>query len=156
MPQETFASPAAPAAANLPLADLCANVRSSFDRLAMFAQQHDLSYSLAAFYVLVGSLNIQPLEGGRLIFEPVSPARLARVARMEPKTVSRWCTELSKRGLLNRARGAYSIERLADWYLLAGCMQTVPLPPLPGLMEATVGPKTRAEAPHEGSRMISA
>ena len=117
----------------IPLADLCANVRSSFDRLAMFAEQHDLSYSLAAFYVLVGSLNILPLDGGRMIFEPVSPARLARAARMEPKTVSRWCMELSKRGLLNRARGAYSVERLADWYVLAGCMQTVPLAPLPGL-----------------------
>ena len=119
----------------LPLADLCANVRSSFDRLAIFAEQHDLSYSLAAFYVLVGSLNILSLDGGRMIFEPVSPARLARVARMEPKTVSRWCTELSKRGLLNRARGAYSIERLTDWYALAGCMQTVPVAPLPGLTE---------------------
>ena len=117
----------------IPLADLCANVRSSFDRLAIFAEQHDLSYSLAAFYVLVGSLNILPLEGGRMIFEPVSPARLAKVARMEPKTVSRWCTELSKRGLLTRRRGAYSVERLADWYALAGCMQTVPLAPLPGL-----------------------
>ena len=140
----------------IPLTDLCANVRSSFDRLALFAEQHDLSYNLAAFYVLVGSLNILPLDGGRMIFEPVSPARLARAARMEPKTVSRWCTELANRGLLNRARGAYSVERLADWYALAGCMQTVPLPPLPGLTEATVGPLARAEAPHEGHSMISA
>jgi len=116
-----------------PIADLCANVRSSFDRLAIFAEQHDLSYSVAAFYVLVGSLNILPLDGGRMIFEPVSPARIARVARMEPKTVSRWCGQLAERGLLIRKRGAYSVERLADWYLLAGCMQTVPLPPLPGL-----------------------
>ena len=140
----------------IPLADLCANVRSSFDRLAIFAQQHDLSYSLAAFYVLVGSLNILPLDGGRMIFEPVSPSRLARVARMEPKTVSRWCTELSKRGLLNRQRGAYSVERLADWYALAGCMQTVPLPPLPGLTDGAPGPLPRAKAPHEGEGMIIA
>ena len=116
-----------------PLADLCANVRSSFDRLAIFAEQHDLSYSVAAFYVLVGSLNILPLDGGRMVFEPVSPARIARVARMEPKTVSRWCGQLAERGLLIRKRGAYSVERLADWYVLAGCMQTVPLAPLPGL-----------------------
>ena len=136
----------------LPLADLCANVRSSFDGLALVAQQHDLSYSLAAFYVLVGSLNILPLDGGRMVFEPVSPARLARAARMEPKTVSRWCTELSKRGLLNRARGAYRVERLADWYALAGCMQTVPLPPLPGLTNGPPAPLqlARAASPHEG------
>ena len=120
-----------------PLADLCANVRSSFDRLAIFAEQHDLSYSVAAFYVLVGSLNILPLDGGRMIFEPVSPARIARVARMEPKTVSRWCGQLAERGLLIRKRGAYSVERLADWYVLAGCMQTVTLPPLPGLTQST-------------------
>ena len=118
-----------------PLADLCANVQSSFDRLAIFAEQHDLSFSLAAFYVLVGSLNILPLEGGQMLFEPVSPARLARIARMEPKTVSRWCAQLSERGLLNRKRGAYTVERLADWYVLAGCMQTVPLAPLPGLSD---------------------
>ena len=116
-----------------PLVELCANVQSSFDRLAIFAEQHDLSYSLAAFYVLVGSLNILPLEGGRMIFEPVSPARSARVARMEPKTVSRWCTQLSERNLMRRQRGAYCVERLGDWYALAGCMQTVPLAPLPGL-----------------------
>jgi DNA-binding MarR family transcriptional regulator len=112
-------------------------VQSSFDRLAIFAQQHDLSFSLAAFYVLVGSLNILPLDGGRMIFEPVSPSRLARVARMEPKTVSRWCTQLSQRGLLNRKRGAYCVERLADCYVLAGCMQTGPLAPLPGLFPAS-------------------
>ena len=127
--------PAAPGAP--PLADLCANVRSSFDRLAIFAEQHDLSYSVAAFYVLVGSLNILPLDGGRMIFEPVSPARIARVARMEPKTVSRWCGQLAERGLLIRKRGAYSVERLADWYVLAGCLQTVPLAPLPGLFPQT-------------------
>ncbi len=115
-----------------PLADLCANVQSSFDRLAIFAEQHDLSYSVAAFYVLVGSLNILPLDGGRMIFQPASPARIAKVAHMEPKTVSRWCSQLAERGLLQRKRGAYSIERLGDWYVLAGCMQTVPLPPLPG------------------------
>ena len=91
-----------------------------------------------------------------MIFEPVSPARLARVARMEPKTVSRWCTELSKRGLLMRARGAYSVERLADWYALAGCMQTVPLAPLPGLMDEPPALLTRTEAPHEGQDMIRA
>jgi len=124
-------------AAPPPLAQLCGNVQSSFDRLAIFAQQHDLSFSLAAFYVLVGSLNILPLDGGRMIFEPVSPSRLARVARMEPKTVSRWCTQLSQRGLLTRKRGAYCVERLADWYVLAGCMQTVPLAPLPGLFPAS-------------------
>ena len=139
-----------------PLADLCANVRSSFDRLAIFAEQHDLSYSVAAFYVLVGSLNILPLDGGRMIFEPVSPARIARVARMEPKTVSRWCGQLAERGLLIRKRGAYSVERLADWYVLAGCMQTVSLPPLPGLTDETPAPQPRADTPHEGEGMISA
>ncbi len=68
-PQSAPAAPQSP-----PLADLCANVRSSFDRLAIFAEQHDLSYSVAAFYVLVGSLNILPLDGGRMVFEPVPPA----------------------------------------------------------------------------------
>ena len=125
--------PIALAADPPPLADLCANVQSSFDRLAIFAEQHDLSYSVAAFYVLVGSLNILPLDGGRMVFQPVSPARIAKVAHMEPKTVSRWCSQLAERGLLQRKRGAYSVERLADWYVLAGCMQTVRLPPLPGL-----------------------
>ena len=119
-----------------PLAELCANVQSSFDRLAIFAERHDLSFSLAAFFVLVGSLNILPLEGGRMIFEPVSPARLARMARMEPKTVSRWCSQLADRGLLRRQSGAYSVERLPDWYALAGCMQIVPLAPIPGLTGA--------------------
>jgi len=142
--------PSAPAAPNPPpLADLCANVRSSFDRLAIFAEQHDLSYSVAAFYVLVGSLNILPLDGGRMIFEPVSPARIAKVARMEPKTVSRWCGQLAERGLLSRKRGAYSVERLADWYVLAGCMQTVSLAPLPGLMPelSTISPAAAAITP---------
>ena len=124
-----------------PLADLCANVQSSFDRLAIFAEQHDLSYSVAAFYVLVGSLNILALEGGRMIFQPVSPARLAKVAHMEPKTVSRWCGQLAERGLLQRRRGAYSVERLSDWYVLAGCMQTVPLPALPGLSPELGSPR---------------
>jgi hypothetical protein len=141
LPQETLldqsidpnsAAPGAPR-----LAELCANVQSSFDRIAIFAEQHDLSFSVAAFYVLVGSLNILPLDGGRMIFEPVSPARIARVARMEPKTVSRWCGQLAERGLLRRKRGAYSIERLPDWYVLAGCLQTVPLAPLPGLFPQT-------------------
>jgi len=132
-----------------PLADLCANVQSSFDRLAIFAEQHDLSYSVAAFYVLIGSLNILPLDGGRMVFQPVSPARIAKVAHMEPKTVSRWCSQLAERGLLQRKRGAYSVERLADWYVLAGCMQTVRLPPLPGLTPepepaAALGPQTMA------------
>jgi len=139
--------PIAPAADPPPLADLCANVQSSFDRLAIFAEQHDLSYSVAAFYVLVGSLNILPLDGGRMVFQPVSPARIARVAHMEPKTVSRWCSQLAERGLLQRKRGAYSVERLADWYVLAGCMQTVRLPPLPGLTPepdpvAAMGPQS--------------
>ncbi len=121
-------------AANSPaMANLCANVQSSFDRLAIFAEQHDLSYSVAAFYVLVGSLNISAANDGKIHLKPASPAHISKVAHMEPKTVSRWCGQLAERGLLQRKRGAYSIERLADWYFLAGCMQTVPLPPLPGL-----------------------
>ena len=153
MQQETLQTEShkpSPAASNPPpLADLCANVQSSFDRLAIFAEQHDLSYSVAAFFVLVGSLNILPLDGGRMLFEPVSPARIAKVARMEAKTVSRWCGQLSERGLLRRQRGAYSVERLADWYVLAGCMQTVPLAPLPGVTpEPTViSPAAAAIAP---------
>jgi hypothetical protein len=140
----------APTAANQPdLAQLCYNVRSSFDRIAIFAEQHDLSYSLAAFFVLVGSLNILPLNGGDLNLEPVSPARIARAARMEPKTVSRWCGQLAERGLLIRKRGAYSVERLTDWYVLAACMQTVPLAPLPGLTPPSpaVSPAAAAIAP---------
>ncbi len=105
------------------LSQLCANVQGNFFRLAAFAEEHDISFALACFYVLVGAMNIRIMQGAGPIFEPVSPAAIAKAARMEPKTVSRWCTQLTACGLMRRHRGAYSIEEMAQWYLLANCMQ---------------------------------
>lgn len=105
------------------LSQLCANVQGNFLRLAAFAEEHDISFALACFYVLVGAMNIRVMQGAGPIFEPVSPAEIAKAARMEPKTVSRWCTQLTTCGLMRRHRGAYSIEEMAQWYVLANCMQ---------------------------------
>jgi hypothetical protein len=102
------------------LTSLCLQVQGSFGRLASFAQEHDLSFSLTAFFVLVGSLNIRPHSSG-MIFEPVSPAVIAKAAQMEPKTVSRWCSQLTEAGLMRRHRAAYAVEPIADWYALASC-----------------------------------
>ncbi len=105
------------------LSQLCANVQGNFLRLAAFAEEHDISFALACFYVLVGSMNIRIMQGAGPIFEPVAPSSISKAARMEPKTVSRWCTQLTACGLMRRHRGAYAIEEIAQWYVLANCMQ---------------------------------
>ena len=112
------------------LSQLCANVQGNFLRLAAFAEEHDISFALACFYVLVGSMNIRIVAGAGSIFEPVSPASIAKAARMEPKTVSRWCTQLTACGLMRRHRGAYAIEEMAQWYVLANCMQKPAISPV--------------------------
>ena len=123
------------------LSQLCTNVQGNFLRLAAFAEEHDISFALACFYVLVGAMNIRILPSAGPIFEPVSPAEIAKAARMEPKTVSRWCTQLAACGLMRRHRGAYSIEEMAQWYLLANCMQK----PAPAPVLATASFDTFAQ-----------
>ena len=122
------------------LVELCANVQRNFDRIAAFAETHDISLSAALFFVLIGSQNIRSLDGAHMMFEPVTPAQIAKVAKMTPKTVSRWCTLLAERKLLRRHKGAYAIEQMSDWYLLAGCLQGNNGAPLPGLATAGLAP----------------
>ncbi len=125
------------------LTTLCLQVQGGFGRLANFAQEHDLSFSLTAFFVLVGSLNIRPHATG-MIFEPVSPAVIAKAAHMEPKTVSRWCSQLTEAGLMRRHRAAYAVEPIADWYALAGCFGMTPPSLAPPLASPAASPPLQA------------
>ena len=91
--------------------------KGKFNSLNHFAHEFNITISGLYFYVALGALNIEKLDGGHVIYTPVKPTQAAKLLNCDPKKIARWCVALSKRGLLTRDwGGAYRVASVTTWY----------------------------------------
>ena len=91
--------------------------KGKFNSLNQFAHSFNITISGLYFYVALGALNIEKLDGGHVIYTPVKPTQAAKLLNCDPKKIARWCVALAKRGLLARDMGgAYRVSSVATWY----------------------------------------
>ncbi len=91
--------------------------KGKFSSLNRFARSFNVTISGLYFYVALGALNIEKLDGGNMIYAAIKPTQAAKVLNCDAKKIARWCISLAKRGLLTRDRGgAYKVENITTWY----------------------------------------
>ena len=111
--------------------------KGKFSSLNRFARSFNVTISGLYFYVALGALNIEKLDGGNMIYAAIKPTQAAKVLNCDAKKIARWCISLAKRGLLTRDRGgAYKVENITTWYEISklvnvagvdALLQSVPL-----------------------------
>jgi hypothetical protein len=94
-------------------------VQHSFTLLDSFAERHGISISGAIYFAMIGALNIHRDEIGLIQFRQLKPLQISRQIGVDSKKIARWCSTLAERGLLTRKRGAYAVENVSEWYLVA-------------------------------------
>ena len=91
--------------------------KGKFNSLNHFADSFDITISGLYFYVALGALNIEKLDGGHVIYTAVKPTQAAKTLNCDSKKIARWCVMLAKRGLLIRDfGGAYKVADITTWY----------------------------------------
>ena len=91
--------------------------KGKFNSLNHFAHSFDITISGLYFYVALGALNIEKLDGGHVIYTAVKPTQAAKILNCDSKKIARWCVILTKRGLLTRDfGGAYKVTDINTWY----------------------------------------
>ena len=111
--------------------------KGKFSSLNHFARSFNVTISGLYFYVALGALNIEKLDGGNVIYSAIKPTQAAKVLTCDSKKIARWCVSLAKRGLLTRDwGGAYKVENITTWYEISklvnvagvdALLQSVPL-----------------------------
>ena len=91
--------------------------KARFNCINNFARAHNITISGLYFYVAVGALNIEKLNGEQVIYSAVKPTQAARILNCDSKKIARWCVALAKKGFLVRDwGGAYKVANINIWY----------------------------------------
>ena len=91
--------------------------KASFNSINTFARAHNITISGLYFYVAIGALNIEKLNGEQVIYTAVKPTQAAKLLNCDSKKIARWCVALSKKGFLTRDwGGAYKVANITTWY----------------------------------------
>ena len=91
--------------------------KARFNCINNFARAHNITISGLYFYVAVGALNIEKLNGEQVIYSAIKPTQAARILNCDSKKIARWCVALAKKGFLVRDwGGAYKVANINIWY----------------------------------------
>ena len=91
--------------------------KARFNSINNFARAHNITISGLYFYVAIGALNIEKLNGEQVIYSAVKPTQAAKLLNCDSKKIARWCVALAKKGFLTRDwGGAYKVANINVWY----------------------------------------
>ena len=91
--------------------------KARFNCINNFARAHNITISGLYFYVAIGALNIEKLNGEQVIYSAVKPTQAAKLLNCDSKKIARWCVALAKKGFLTRDwGGAYKVANINVWY----------------------------------------
>ena len=91
--------------------------KARFNCINNFARAHNITISGLYFYVAIGALNIEKLNGEQVIYTAIKPTQAAKLLNCDSKKIARWCVALCKKGFLTRDwGGAYKVANITTWY----------------------------------------
>ena len=91
--------------------------KARFNCINNFARAHNITISGLYFYVAIGALNIEQLNGDQVIYSAIKPTQAAKLLNCDSKKIARWCVALCKKGFLTRDwGGAYKVANITTWY----------------------------------------
>ena len=91
--------------------------KARFNCINNFARPHNITSSGLYFYVAIGALNIEQLNGEQVIYSAIKPTQAAKILNCDSKKIARWCVALAKKGFLTRDwGGAYKVANINIWY----------------------------------------
>ena len=91
--------------------------KARFNCINNFARAHNITISGLYFYVAIGALNIEKLNGEQVIYTAIKPTQAAKLLNCDSKKIARWCVALCKKGFLTRDwGGAYKVANISTWY----------------------------------------
>ena len=91
--------------------------KARFNSINTFARAHNITISGLYFYVAIGALNIEKLNGEQVIYTAIKPTQAAKLLNCDSKKIARWCVALCKKGFLTRDwGGAYKVANINVWF----------------------------------------
>ena len=91
--------------------------KARFNSINTFARAHNITISGLYFYVAIGALNIEKLNGEQVIYTAIKPTQAAKRLNCDSKKIARWCVALCKKGFLTRDwGGAYKVANINVWF----------------------------------------
>ena len=91
--------------------------KARFNCINNFARAHNITISGVYFYVAIGALNIEQLNGDQVIYSAIKPTQAAKLLNCDSKKIARWCVALCKKGFLTRDwGGAYKVANINVWF----------------------------------------